>query len=268
MFGASTGVAVCNFFIPSTLGVVLFSISTGFLLSLDLSQVGTLCRSPRAVPGDHGFRRGGSPPPPSSFGWNLGCRELLLYLSLLLVAMVEAGLLHHFLGSAQSQSLVMGPQAPVSYLLLALFCLCWALREIQGAYIFGGMFLNPLYPKGMSSVQTFKQRDRALYTAAAIRRVLVYLGELIIMYILSLPLSVKCENNSALYVNVFLTCTYSVFYFSVCPFAMIAFLSMDKSLQLLHTASLSVGFTRAFRVVRSHLLCLHQHNITYHLVHF
>ncbi|XP_026196017.1 pecanex-like protein 4 isoform X2 [Anabas testudineus] len=210
MFGASTGVAVCNFFIPSTLGVVLFSISTGFLLSLDLSQVGTLCRSPRAVPGDHGFRRGGSPPPPSSFGWNLGCRELLLYLSLLLVAMVEAGLLHHFLGSAQSQSLVMGPQAPVSYLLLALFCLCWALREIQGAYIFGGMFLNPLYPKGMSSVQTFKQRDRALYTAAAIRRVLVYL---------------------------------------VCPFAMIAFLSMDKSLQLLHTASLSVGFTRAFRVV-------------------
>uniref|UniRef100_A0A7N6B7G2 Pecanex-like protein n=1 Tax=Anabas testudineus TaxID=64144 RepID=A0A7N6B7G2_ANATE len=182
MFGASTGVAVCNFFIPSTLGVVLFSISTGFLLSLDLSQVGTLCRSPR----------------------------LLLYLSLLLVAMVEAGLLHHFLGSAQSQSLVMGPQAPVSYLLLALFCLCWALREIQGAYIFGGMFLNPLYPKGMSSVQTFKQRDRALYTAAAIRRVLVYL---------------------------------------VCPFAMIAFLSMDKSLQLLHTASLSVGFTRAFRVV-------------------
>lgn len=33
---------------------------------------------------------------------------------------------------------------------------------------------------------------------------------------------------------------------------MIAFLSMDKSLQLLHRASLSVGFTRAFRVVCSH----------------
>lgn len=32
---------------------------------------------------------------------------------------------------------------------------------------------------------------------------------------------------------------------------MIAFLSMDKSLQLLHRASLSVGFTRAFRVVRT-----------------
>jgi len=30
---------------------------------------------------------------------------------------------------------------------------------------------------------------------------------------------------------------------------MIAFLSMDKSLHLLHRVSLSVGFTRAFRVV-------------------
>ncbi|KAI3367719.1 hypothetical protein L3Q82_026557 [Scortum barcoo] len=211
MFGVSAGVAVCNYFIPSTLGVVLFSISMGFLLSLDLSQVGALCRGPRAAFGDRGFRRGGSsPPPPISFGWNLGCRELLLYLSLLLVAMAEAGLLHHFLGSAQSQSLFAGPQAPVSYLLLILFCLCLALREIQGAYVFGGVFLNPLYPKGMSSVQTFKQRNRGLYIAAAIRRVLLYL---------------------------------------VSPFAMIAFLSMDKSLQLLHKASLSVGFTRAFRVV-------------------
>uniref|UniRef100_A0A671WL08 Pecanex-like protein n=1 Tax=Sparus aurata TaxID=8175 RepID=A0A671WL08_SPAAU len=211
MFAVSAGVAVCNYFIPSTLGVVLFSISTGFLLSLDLSQVGALCRGPRAAFGDRGFRRGGSPPPPpSSFGWSLGCRELLLYLSVLLVAVAEAGVLHHFVGSAQSQSPVTGPQAPVSYLLLVLFCLCWALREIQGAYVFGGVFLNPLYPKGMSSVQTFKQRNRGLYIAAAIRRVLLYL---------------------------------------VSPFAMIAFLSMDKSLQLLHRASLSVGFTRAFRVV-------------------
>ncbi|XP_053290494.1 LOW QUALITY PROTEIN: pecanex-like protein 4 [Pleuronectes platessa] len=211
MFGVSASVAVCNYFIPSTLGVVLFSISAGFLLSLDLSQVGTLCRGPRAAFGDRGFHEGGSPPPPpSSFGWILGWRELLLYLSLLLVAMAEAGLLHHFLGSAQSQSLVTGPQALVSYLLLILFCLCWALREIQGAYVFGGVFLNPLYPKGMSSVQTFKQRNRGLYIAAAIRRVLLYL---------------------------------------VSPFAMVAFLSMDKSLQLLHRASLSVGFARAFRVL-------------------
>ncbi|KAM3871015.1 pecanex-like protein 4 [Diretmus argenteus] len=209
MFLVSVGVAVCNFFIPSTLGVVLFSISMGFLLSLDLSQIATFCGGSRAACGDHGWHRGGTPPPPRSFGWHLGCRELLLYLCLLLAAMAEAGLLHHFLGSAQPQSLVRRPQAPVSYLLLVLFILCWALREIQGAYVFG-VFLNPLYPRGMSNVQTFKQRNRGLYVAAAIRRVLLNL---------------------------------------VSPFAMIAFLSMDNSLQMVHTASLSVGFTRAFRVV-------------------
>ncbi|KAM4624938.1 pecanex-like protein 4 [Polymixia lowei] len=210
MFAASVGIAVCNFFIPTTLGVVLFSISLGFLLSLDLSQICSLCAGSSVAYGDRGWRKGGSPSPPSSFGWHLGCRELLLYLSLLMAAMAEGGLLHHFLGPAQAQSLVKGPQAPVSYLLLVLFILCWALREIQGAYVFGGVFLNPLYPRGMSNVQMFKQRNRGLHVAAVIRRILVNL---------------------------------------VSPFAMIAFLSMDNSLQLLHTASLSVGFTRAFRVV-------------------
>lgn len=202
MFAVSVGVAVCNYFIPSTLGVVLFSISAGFLLSLDLSQVGTLCRGRGEAFGERSFRRGGSPPPPppppSSFGWNLGCRELLLYLSLLLAAMAEAGLLHHYLGSAQAHSLVAGPQAPVSYLLLVLFCLCWALREIQGAYVLGGVLLNPLYPKGMSSVQTFKQRNRGLYIAAAIRRILLYLGELPII-------SDCCENSIAPIVELLLT---------------------------------------------------------------
>lgn len=190
MFGVSAGVAVCNYFIPSTLGVVLFSISTGFLLSLDLSQVGTVCRSPQAAFRDCESHKRGSPPSlPSSFGWTLGCRELFLYLSLLVLALTEAGLLHHFLGSAQSLSLIMGPQAPVSYLILILFCICWSLREVQQAYVFGGMFLNPLYPKGMSSVQTFTQRSKGLHIAAAIRRGLLYFGELISC---SLILSLRC----------------------------------------------------------------------------
>ncbi|XP_037551275.1 pecanex-like protein 4 [Nematolebias whitei] len=211
MFGVSTSVAICNYFIPSTLGVVLFSVSTGFLLSLDLSQVGTLCKSPRTTFRNQGLHSGVLPPfLPTSFGWNLGCRELLVYLSLLLVAMAEAGLLHHFFGSAQSQNMVTGPQGPASYLLIILFFTCCSLREIQGAYLFGGMFLNPLYPKGMSNGQIFKQKNRGLYIAAAIRRVLLYL---------------------------------------VSPLAMIAFLSMDTSLQSLHRVSISVGFTRAFRVV-------------------
>lgn len=212
MFGASSGVAVCNYFIPSTIAVLLFSISMGFLLSLDLSQIRALCKSSTEAYSDQ-LRRGGSPappPPPSSFGWTLGCREVLLYLTLLLVAGVEAGLLHHFLGKVQPQSFVSGPQAPVWYLLLVIFCVCWVLREVQGAYVLGGLFLNPFYPKGISNIQTFKQCNRGLNMAAAFRRVLINL---------------------------------------VSPLAMIAFLSMDRSLLQLHEVSHSIGFTRAFRVV-------------------
>lgn len=187
MFAMSVCVTVCTFFIPSTLGVVLFSMAMGFLLSLDLSQFGTYCGGgSRGACGDSGWRRGASPAPPSRFGWRLGCSELLLYLGLLLGAMTEAGLLHHFL--SPSQNFARGSQDAVSYLLITLFIVCWALREIQGAYVFGGVFLNPLYPRGMANVRVFKQRSRGLHVAGAIRRVLLNLGELTLQYSIALSL--------------------------------------------------------------------------------
>ncbi|XP_020775389.2 pecanex-like protein 4 [Boleophthalmus pectinirostris] len=212
MFCVSSGVAVCNYFIPSTTALLLFSVSMGFLLSLDLSQTRIFCKGSSEAFRDQ-LSRGGSPappPPPRSFGWTLGCREILLYITLMLVAGVEAGLLHHFLGKVQSLSFVSGPQTLVGYVLLVVFCLSWVLREVQGAYVFGGFFLNPFYPKGMSNIQTFKQRNKGLHMAAALRRVLISL---------------------------------------VSPLAMIAFLAMDQSLLQLHKASHSIGLTRAFRVV-------------------
>ncbi|KAJ8411731.1 hypothetical protein AAFF_G00153690 [Aldrovandia affinis] len=200
MFMVSVCVAVSVFFIPSTLGVVLFTVAMGFLLSLDLSQMGALLRS---------CGTGGWCSEPSrALGWRLGGKELLLYLSLLLGALTEAGLLHHFLPPPRNWTT--GPQAAVSYLLIALFALSWALREMQGVYLLGGVFHNPLYPKETTSVRVFKQQSRGLQVAGMVRRVLVNL---------------------------------------VSPFAMIAFLAVDGSLQRLHTASLCMGFTRAFRAV-------------------
>lgn len=73
-------------------------------------------------------------------------------------------------------------------------------------------------------------------------------------------MSFRCDNNAALNVHLFLTHP-TLFFFTVSPFAMIAFLSMDKSLQLLHRVSLSVGFTRAFRVVCSQLQYQWEHNM-------
>ncbi|KAJ8290318.1 hypothetical protein GJAV_G00011360 [Gymnothorax javanicus] len=201
MFAVSVCVAVSVFFIPSTLGVVLFTVVMGFLLSLDLSQMGALLKSCGA-----GERR--SSEPSSAQGWPLSGNELLFYLSLLLAAVVEAGLLHHFLPPPHIRTT--GAQAVLSYLLIALFALSWALREIQGVYLLGGIFRNPLYPKETSSVTAFRRENWGLKVAGVVRRVLVNL---------------------------------------VSPFAMIGFLAVDNSLQRLHTASLCMGFTRAFRAV-------------------
>ncbi|XP_030628932.1 pecanex-like protein 4 [Chanos chanos] len=210
MFLSSACVAVCTFFIPSSLGVVLFTIAVGYLLSQDLSQLVLLF--PR--------RKRDSSFPSQTFG--LGWWELPLSLVLLAGAMTEGGLLHHYYPTVGNHSLstealpnwvleeLPEPQVAVGYVLIALFVLTRTLREIQGAYILGGLFHNSLYPRQASSVQAFRRRSRGIRAAGLVRRVLLNL---------------------------------------VSPFAMIAFLSMDSSLQRLHTASLAVGFTRAFRVV-------------------
>uniref|UniRef100_A0A8C9RPR0 Pecanex-like protein n=1 Tax=Scleropages formosus TaxID=113540 RepID=A0A8C9RPR0_SCLFO len=199
MFLISACVAVCTFFIPSTLGVVLFAAAMGFLLSLDLGQAGALLRTCGSTAGAKTAH---------TLGWWLGWKELLLYQSLLVGALTEAGLLHHFL--TLSQNWRVEPQVVIGWITIVLFSLSWALQEVQGVYLLGGVLHNPLYPKEIANVRQFKERSRALRAAGAVRRVLVNL---------------------------------------VSPFVTIAFLATDGSLQALHTVSLSVGFTRAFRAV-------------------
>lgn len=167
----SVCVPVCTFFIPSTLGVVLFTVALGFLLSLDFSQVGVLLRACRM----DGQSADLSARLPSSLGWGLGWREVLVHFVLLLGALTEAGLLHYFLPSPQDWSV--GPQAVAGYLSLILFVINWTLQEVQGVYLLGGVFHNPLYPKETTNVKVFKVQNKCLRMAGMVRRVLVSLGE-------------------------------------------------------------------------------------------
>ncbi|KAG9274958.1 pecanex-like protein 4 [Astyanax mexicanus] len=205
MFLSSVCVAVSTFFIPSSLAVVLFTVAMGYILSQDLTQVTAL------------FRGKKHDPPTLSLGWF----SLPLSVLLLAGAMTEAGLLHQLspspgnlslasVGFWGSSSVAPGPQVVVGWILIALLLVTRVLRELQGACVFWGLFLNPLYPRQVSSVQTFKRRTRGLRAAGLTRRVLLNF---------------------------------------VSPLAMIAFLAMDTSLYKLHTASLAIGFTRAFRSV-------------------
>ncbi|NXB66824.1 PCX4 protein, partial [Struthidea cinerea] len=203
MFLISAGTAIASYFIPSPLGVILFMTGFGFILSLNLSEIGFAFKhtmiSHLASSKSKNMHRGLR----TQFGW----REFIFYVTVLTFALTEASLLHHFAGSSSfSQA---SPQAIASYILILLLVIMWILREIQGVYLFG-IFRNPFYPKDVRTVAVFMEKQRRLMKVGVVRRILLTL---------------------------------------VSPFAMIAFLSLDHSLQNLHSVSVSIGFTRIFRMV-------------------
>ncbi|XP_068874618.1 pecanex-like protein 4 isoform X2 [Aphelocoma coerulescens] len=203
MFLISAGTAIASYFIPSPLGVILFMTGFGFILSLNLSEIGFAFKhtmiSHLASSKSKNMHRGLR----IQFGW----REFIFYVTVLTFALTEASLLHQFAGSSSfSQA---SPQAIASYILILLLVIMWILREIQRVYLFG-IFRNPFYPKDVRTVAVFMEKQRRLMKVGVVRRILLTL---------------------------------------VSPFAMIAFLSLDHSLQSLHSVSVSIGFTRIFRMV-------------------
>ncbi|XP_072617782.1 pecanex-like protein 4 isoform X2 [Vulpes vulpes] len=201
MFTISAGTAVTSYFIPSTVGVVLFMTGLGFLLSLNLSDMSLVFK--------HSVTRVGtkSKASPSGSEKQFTWKECLFYIIILVLALTETSLLHHFACFPQISN--NSPQAIVGYILMILLIILWILREIQSVYIFG-IVRNPLYPKDVQTVTLFLEKQTRLVKIGVVRRILLNL---------------------------------------VSPFAMIAFLSLDSSLQGLHSVSVSIGFTRAFRKV-------------------
>ncbi|NWH25520.1 PCX4 protein, partial [Grus americana] len=203
MFLISAGTAIASYFIPSTLGVILFMTGFGFILSLNLSEIGFAFKhtmishlgSSKSKNMHRGLR--------IQFGW----REFIFYLTVLTFALIEASLLHQFAGFSSFSKA--SPQAVVSYVLIILLIIMWILREIQRVYLFG-VFRNPFYPKDVRTVTVLMEKQRRLMKVGVVRRILLTL---------------------------------------VSPFAMIAFLSLDRSLQNLHSVSVCIGFTRIFRMV-------------------
>ncbi|XP_064009585.1 pecanex-like protein 4 isoform X2 [Pogoniulus pusillus] len=203
MFLISAGTAIASYFIPSTLGVILFMTGFGFILSLNLSEIGFAFKhtmsSHLASGNSKNMHRGLR----MQFGW----REFIFYVTVLTFALLEASLLHQFAGFSSFSTA--SPQAIASYVLILLLTIMWILREIQRVYLFG-VFRNPFYPKDVRTVTVFMEKQRRLMKVGVVRRILLTL---------------------------------------VSPFAMIAFLSLDPSLQNLHSVSVCIGFTRIYRMV-------------------
>ncbi|XP_008562757.1 PREDICTED: pecanex-like protein 4, partial [Galeopterus variegatus] len=203
MFVISTGTAITSYFIPSTVGVVLFMSGLGFLQSLNLSDMGFVFKhsvTRHRVGNKSRMLPSGSE---KQFTW----KECLFYIIVLVFALLETSLLHHFAGFSQVSK--NSSQAIVGYILMILLIILWILREIQSVYIFG-IFQNPFYPKDIQTVTVFLEKQTRLMKIGVVRRILLTL---------------------------------------VSPFAMIAFLSLDSCLEGLHSVSVSIGFTRAFRMI-------------------
>nr|XP_034960042.1 pecanex-like protein 4 [Zootoca vivipara] len=166
MFLISVGTAVASYFIPSTLGVVLFMTGFGFALSLNLREIGFAfkCTVINCLASNKFTNASGCCG--TQFGW----REIVFYLTALTLALLEAGLLHSFL-SPQAFSKT-SLQAVVSYLLIALLLATWILGEIQAVYLFG-MLRNPFYPKDVMTVNVFVEKQKRLKTIAVVRRILL-----------------------------------------------------------------------------------------------
>ncbi|XP_015447461.1 pecanex-like protein 4 isoform X2 [Pteropus alecto] len=203
MFIISAGTAGTSYFIPSTTGMVLLMTGLGFLLSLNLSEMGFVFKHSVTRHGVGTKSKALLSGSEKQFTW----KECLFYIVILVLALLESILLHHF--ACCSKISKNSPQAIVGYILMILLIILWILREIQSVYIFG-IFRNPFYPKDVQTVTLFLEKQARLMKIGVVRRILLNL---------------------------------------VSPFAMIAFLSLDSSLQGLYSVSVSIGFTRAFRMV-------------------
>ncbi|XP_076978588.1 pecanex-like protein 4 isoform X2 [Tamandua tetradactyla] len=217
----SAGAAIASYFIPSTVGVALFMTGIGFLLSLNLREMAFDFR--RSVTRHRVETKSNALPSGSEkqFSW----KEFLFYVGILVLALLEVSLLHHFASfSPVSKS---SPQAIVGYILMMLLIILWMLREIQSVYIFG-IIRNPFYPKDVQTLTVFLEKQTRLMKIGVVRRILLTL---------------------------------------VSPFALIAFLSLDSSLQGLPSMSVSIGFTRAFRMVWQNTENALLETVTVSLVH-
>ncbi|XP_061468411.1 pecanex-like protein 4 isoform X2 [Rhineura floridana] len=159
MFLISVGTAVASYFMPSSLGMVLFMTGFGFVLSLNLKETVINCLASNKFKNVSAGCR-------TQFGW----RELIFYLAVLTFALLEASLLHSFLGSQAFSKTSL--QAIMSYVLIVLLLATWILGEIQTVYLFG-MFRNPFYPKDVMTVNVFVKKRKRLKKIGVFRRILL-----------------------------------------------------------------------------------------------
>ncbi|KAM3853961.1 pecanex-like protein 4 isoform 1-T3 [Vipera latastei] len=193
MFIISLGTAIASYFIPNTLGVVLFMTGCGFILSLNLNEIGlTFKYTMISCLASSKFKNTSSCR--TQFVW----RELIFYFVVLTFALLEAGLLHSFLGFQTFSRTSL--QGVISYILIILLLALWILREIQTVYLFG-LFRNPFYPKDLMTMNVSGKKEKNLKKIGTLRKILLTLVSPFAM-IAFLSIDNSLHHLSSIYISI------------------------------------------------------------------
>lgn len=166
MFVISLGVTISAYFIPNSIGLVLFIAGLGFILSLNLTEIGIVLKH-------HLKKHKKSTSNCDTVFWKMTWKEPVMYCIILALVLLESSLLHHYCYSTFS---LQSPQAIVGYCLIILLAFLWILKEIQGAYILG-IVRNPFFQNDIRMLNVFMKKQSRLQKAALVRRILLMLGK-------------------------------------------------------------------------------------------
>ncbi|XP_038071553.1 pecanex-like protein 4 [Patiria miniata] len=172
MLLASGVTLLIAYFLPSDIGIVVFSACVGYLLSLDLSslfnQLIDWCKS-RQHNRLQSLNNQSRAVSKQSFGWKWGWRETLVHFVTLLVIGGISFTCAYFRASA-SETL----RNILGYGMVAARCLLKVLGDAQSVYVFFGLWRNKLFPASIQNTSTYSKRKRILHRLSYLYRIFLH----------------------------------------------------------------------------------------------
>lgn len=161
MFILSSLAVVIATLINNSTAIIIIAACFGYILSLDIFGLAQQAR-------DTISKEKMSKHPVTQ--WRL--KEIIIFIAMLLLAAVIAGVSHHFSSSASQEMF-----EAFGFAFVVLLILLKVLGDMQCVTIFFGLFRNPWYPASIESSGEFKKRKKTLRYTGLLRQTLLFYGE-------------------------------------------------------------------------------------------
>lgn len=146
--------------INNSTAIIIIAACFGYILSLDIFGLALQARD--TISKEKMSKHPVTP-------WRL--KEIIIFIAMLLLTAVVAGVSHNFSSSAHKIFEAFG------FTFVVLLILLKVLGDMQCVSIFFGLFRNPLYPASIESSGEFKKRKKTLRYTGLLRQTLLFYGE-------------------------------------------------------------------------------------------